>query len=262
MVAVPASGAGGARPRASIRTAVVWELLRDIVADADAATADATGGGPLRVLDVGGGSGGFAVPLAQLGCEVVVVDPSPDSLAALERRAAEADAAAHVRGVQGDVADLADIVEAASTDLVLCHSVLEVVDDPVAALAAVERVLRPGGLVSILVANRVAAVAARVAAGRLGEARRMIDHASGTAGEGDPLRQRYTIDELKVMVSAAGLVPGAAHAIRVFTDLVPPALLDGDAQATTDLLQLEQAASIRPDYLAVASQLHLLATSR
>src|SRR3712207_7602612 len=45
------------------------------------------GGTPLRVLDVGGGSGMFAVPLARLGHDVTVVDPSADALATLRRRA-------------------------------------------------------------------------------------------------------------------------------------------------------------------------------
>src|SRR5437764_12431059 len=113
-----------ARTRTGVRTAVVWDYLT--------ATLDELGqaGTTLRVLDAGGGTGGFAVPLAELGHHVTVVDPSPDSLAALDRRAAESGTSGQVQAVQGDVAGLADVVEAGSVDLVLCHSVLEVVDDP------------------------------------------------------------------------------------------------------------------------------------
>src|SRR2546421_427718 len=82
---------------------------------------------------------------------------------------------------------------------VLCHSVLEVVEDPAIALAAVAQVLRAGGMASILAANRVAAVVARVAAGRLAEARRLLDDPSGWAGEGDPLARRFTVDELSAL---------------------------------------------------------------
>jgi len=45
---------------------------------------------PPAVLDVGGGSGTRAVPLAARGCTVTVVDTSIDALAMLRRRAAEA----------------------------------------------------------------------------------------------------------------------------------------------------------------------------
>src|SRR5438270_11213666 len=109
----------GARPRTTVRTAVVWDVLREALARIDA------GDEPGRVVDAGGGSGGFAVPLAELGHHVTVVDPSPDSLAALERRAAETGTGTRIRALQGDVAGLLDTVGPASADLVLCHSVLE-----------------------------------------------------------------------------------------------------------------------------------------
>ncbi|MDQ1748378.1 MAG: hypothetical protein QOD07_2641 [Frankiaceae bacterium] len=244
----------GTRPRTSVRTAAVWEALREALDEL------AQPGRPVRIVDAGGGSGGFAVPLAELGHDVVVVDPSPDSLAALERRAAEAGTEARVRAVQGDAAGLLEVVEAGWADLVLCHSVLEVVDDPAEALGAVAAVLRPGGLASILVANRVAAVLARVAAGRLGEAARILDDPGGTSGETDPLARRFGLDELSAAVVGVGLQPRLAHGVRVFADLVPPALVDGDPDAERELLALEHAASRRPDYLAVATQLHLLAS--
>src|SRR4051794_18147563 len=135
-----------ARPRTTVRTAVVWDVLREALGRFDGGAGSGTT--PLRVVDAGGGSGGFAVPLAELGHDVTVVDPSPDSLAALERRAAETGTAARITAVQGDVAGLAEVVPAASVDLVLCHSVLELVDDPVAALQAVAHALRPGGVAS------------------------------------------------------------------------------------------------------------------
>jgi len=62
----------------------VWDALRAVLA----ARADA-GSSTLDVVDVGGGTGGFAVPLAELGHRVTVVDPSPDALDSFERRAGE-----------------------------------------------------------------------------------------------------------------------------------------------------------------------------
>lgn len=232
----------------------MWEVLRGALDELRPEPS-----GAIRIVDAGGGSGGFAVPLAELGHHVVVVDPSPDSLAALERRAAEAGAAARVRAVQGDAAGLLDVVEPGWADLVLCHSVLEFVDDPGDALAAVAEVVRPGGLVSFLVANRVAAVVARVAAGRLGEARRLLDDPAGATGESDSLARRFSLDELSAAVVGVGLEPRLAHGVRVFADVVPAALVDGDPEAERELLALEHAAAQRADFLPVATQLHLLA---
>ena len=88
------------------------------------------------VLDVGGGSGAWAVPLARLGCAVTVVDHSPNALAALQRRAREAGVDELVSAVQGDVDALAEVVPVGGADLVLGHGLLEVVDDAAAAVAA------------------------------------------------------------------------------------------------------------------------------
>jgi SAM-dependent methyltransferase len=243
----------GARPRTTVRTAVVWDALQDALGRLGSP------GESLRVVDAGGGTGGFAVLLAELGHDVTVVDPSPDSLAALDRRAAETATADRVHAVQGDAAGLLDIVAAGSVDLVVCHSVLELVDDPAVALRTVAAALRPGGIASILAANRVAAVVARVAAGRLTDAQRLLDDPAGGAGEGDPLVRRFGVTELHDLVAAAGLRPHSTHGVRVFADVVPPALVDGDPHAAQTLLALEHAAADRPEFLAVAAQLHVLA---
>ena len=63
-------------------------------------------------VDIGGGTGGFAVRVAELGHQVTVVDPSPDALATLGRRADETGVADRVTGRQGDLADLDDLVPA------------------------------------------------------------------------------------------------------------------------------------------------------
>lgn len=242
-----------ANSRTAARTAVVWDLLRGALADL-AATTDS-----LRVLDIGGGTGGFAVPLAELGHTVTVVDPSPDSLAALERRAAETATGHLVTGVQGDAADVESLVGPDAVDAVLCHSVLEVVDDPGESLRAIAGVLRPGGIASVLSANRAGATIARVAAGRISEARELIESNDGTAGGSDPLRRRFSLSELQDLISAAGLAPQAAHGVRIFADAAPQQLLELDPHALEDLIALERAAADDPAYLAVAISLHVLA---
>jgi S-adenosylmethionine-dependent methyltransferase len=242
-----------ARPRSAVRTAVVWEILRDALAEL-AATVDV-----VQVLDIGGGTGGFAVPLAELGYAVTVVDPSPDALAALERRAAETGTEALVRGIQGDASGVVELLGSDSVDAVLCHSVLEVVDDPGEALVAIAAVMRPGGIASVLAANRVAAVVARVAAGRLAEARQLLADPHGTVGGSDPLLRRFTMSELEELIAAAGLRPRASHGVRVFADITPAALLDIDPRAVADLVALERAAADDPTYAAIATGLHVLA---
>jgi len=54
------------------------------------------------------------------------------------------------------------------------------------------------------------------------------------------------------------LRPGQAHGLRIFTGLVPGALLDGDAGAADALRALEEAAATTPPLRDIAAQLHLL----
>lgn len=235
------------------RTAVLWEVLRTAF--------EAFPGPPseVSILDVGGGTGGFAVPLAELGYSITVVDPSPDSLAALERRAAEAGVGDRITARQGDASDVGVLLGSASVVAVLCHSVLEVVDDPAVALRSLVDVLRPGGVVSVLVANRVAATLARVASGRLGEAREMLSSDAGTGGPGDPLRRRFTVEAIQTLVADAGLRALSVHGVRIFADSAPTALLEGDVAAAEELVALEHAVATDPSYLPVATSLHVLA---
>jgi ubiquinone/menaquinone biosynthesis C-methylase UbiE len=242
------------------RTAVVRDVLRAVVS---ALVAEA-GRARLDIVDAGGGTGGFAVPLAGLGHHVTVIDPSPDSLAAAQRRAAETEVP--LAAIQGDVADLAGVAGEESADLVLCHSVLEYVDSPADAMAAIAKVLRPGGAVSVLAASAVAAVIHRALAGRFDEARRLLSGissgssraATGTAESGATRVRRFTMAGAVGLIEEAGLRAGSAHGIPVFADLVPAMFADADPGAAEALLALEQAASAHPAFHDIATQFHIL----
>ncbi|MCT9084101.1 class I SAM-dependent methyltransferase [Streptomyces fulvoviolaceus] len=242
------------RPRASLRTAVVWEVLQDALDR----QVKATGRQVLDVLDTGGGSGNFAVPVARLGHQVTVVDPSPNALFALERRAAEADVADRVRGVQGDAHGLFDVVERGGYDVVLCHGVLEYVDDPAEGVRNVVAALRSEGVLSLLAAGLGGAVLARALAGHFKEARQALDDPNGRWGTGDPVPRRFTAEQLTELVEGAGLRVGAVHGVRIFADLVPGVLVDTEPGALDALLKLEAAAAELSAFHSVATQLHVL----
>ena len=242
--------------RSAARTAVVWHALREVL---ETQYADR----PAAVVDIGGGTGGLAVRVAELGPRGVVVDPRPAALATLSRRADESGVADLVTGRQGDLATLPDLVPDGSADVVLCHGVLEIVEDPAAALAALARVLRPGGTLSLLVNQRHAAVVTRAMAGHFTAARSLLetgstDSADGSAGAG----RRFTADEVTAALDAAGLDTEALQGVRVFVDLVPSSLVDLEPGAAQALVELERAVADRPEYLTLATQVHAVATRR
>lgn len=239
------------------RTAGVWDGIATCVRQLQ----DRAGRAQLDVLDLGGGTGGLAVALAARGHRVLVVDPSPDALAALERRAAEAGVGDHVRSVQGDAATLGELVGPAAADLVCCHEVLEYVEDPADAVAAVVRAVRPGGVVSLLAAQRSAAVVARALLGRFAEAAQVLDDRDGRWGATDPLPRRFDAAALVAMVEAVGLDVRHVQGVRLFSDLVPEALLEGEESraALTDLERRIGDGALGAQLVALATQLHVLA---
>jgi S-adenosylmethionine-dependent methyltransferase len=225
----------------------VWDVLCDVVSARMAETGRQT----LDIVDVGGGTGGLAVPFAALGHNVTVVDPSPDALAAAQRRAAEA--GARLIAVQGEAASLDSVVGTKAADLVICHNVLEYVESPADAMTAIAAVLRPSATVSVLASNAVAAVLHQALAGRFAEARQLLG-ADGRAGA----PRRFTLVELIALIEGAGLRPGQAYGLRIFSGLVPGALLDGDAGTADALRALEEAAAVTPPLRDIAAQLNVL----
>ena len=264
-----ALGDDGERRRGA-PSAQVSDALDEVLA----VRAAEVGRAALEVVDVGAGTGGFAVRLAKLGHHVTVVDPSPDALAAARWRAAELGVT--LTAVQGEASEIAGLVGDGAADLVVCHNVLEYVDSPAAAMAAIARVLRPGGTVSVLAANVVAAVLQRALAGRYEEARRLL-----TSNAGDPVvpvpppapaaaipapagpipasgmtdHRRFTLAGLTALIEGAGLRAGDAHGVRIFAGLLPGG--GADPAAADALRELEAAAAGYPALRDIAARLHI-----
>lgn len=108
---------------------------------------DAGVGAGMRVIDVGCGRGDVSVRLARLvgpRGHVLGVDRDPTALALAAARVRELDLA-HVEFVASDLAALA--LPAGAFDAAVGRRVLMYVPDPVGAVAALARALRPGGVV-------------------------------------------------------------------------------------------------------------------
>jgi len=176
------------------------------------------------------------------------------ALAAAQRRAAEIDV--RISAIQGEAAGLDSVVGEQAADLIICHSVLEYVDSPADALAAIARVLRPGGTVSVLASGVVAAVLHRALTGRFDEARALLERdRQGMPGEGP---RWFTLPGLTALIEGAGLTPGAALGAEIFGGLVPSVLVDAEPGAAESLRALEAAAATYPALRDVAAKLHVL----
>ncbi|MDQ2796156.1 MAG: methyltransferase domain-containing protein [Actinomycetota bacterium] len=240
--------------RGSGRLAQVSSLLTE------ALTTVAVPGRSTRILDCGGGSGAYAVPLALAGADVTVLDISADALATLRRRADEAGVSAAVHAVAGDVEALPELIangqltgfaegSAAQFDVVLAHGILDAVDGVELTFATMAASVRPGGLLSVLVGNPVASVLSRALAGEpalaLDELRRLDD--PGHVGP----------DAVGRLAERSGLRVEAQHGIGVFSDLVTGWV--GDSPGGREALaSLDAEAAARSPFAEIAGRVHLL----
>ncbi|MEU6130759.1 class I SAM-dependent methyltransferase [Saccharopolyspora sp. NPDC047091] len=106
---------------------------------------------PLRVLDVGTGTGFLSTLLAELGHEVTAVDPSPAMLGYAREEARRR--GVEVRFAECGGHDVREVAGDGGFDLVSARYVLWTLPEPVRALRAWRQVLNPGG--ALLLADGV-----------------------------------------------------------------------------------------------------------
>jgi S-adenosylmethionine-dependent methyltransferase len=210
---------------------------------------DALPAAPATVVDAGGGTGQLAVALARRGYRVTVVDTSAAMLATCAQRAAdEGEVAERVATVQGDAADLPDLLGEGGQDAAVCHDLLTRVEDRAALLAALAGVLAEGGVLSLGFANRdwLALRAAR--RGDHATALRLVEG-------GDAM----TLAEAEAELDKAGFELVTASGVGVFADAGDDDLDKGELAA---LVELERLVAGREPYRSGARTLHLVARRR
>lgn len=208
-----------------------------------------------RVVDLGGGTGTFASVLADLGYTMTVLDPSPDALASLQRRsedrlrmAGQSSGTSQIHGLQGDASELVSLLGARSVDAVVCHRVLEMVEDPAAVLRGMAEVLRPGGVISLVLAQPRSVVLSQALNGQAGLALQTWQ---------DPAR--LDLDQAVGWVVAAGFRITSTDGVGTISGQVAEAMVESDAGFYADLLALERGVSQDPAFRALAPAVHLFA---
>ena len=113
---------------------------------------------PARIVDIGGGAGHQAIPLARKGYEVTILDPSRTMLREARRSLAseEESVRQRVRLIEGAGERAREVLDKESFDAVLCHGVLPYLDDPYPLIRILASAARPGAVVSVLAKNAAA----------------------------------------------------------------------------------------------------------
>ncbi len=216
----------------------------------------------LRALDLGCGTGAAAVRLARLGIDITLLDSAPAMLDIAKRAAREAGVNGKIALKHGDAAQVANLFPGGSFDIVLCHNILEYVDDPSAVLSAAGLVMRCDstgiGVLSILVRNRAGEVLkAGIEAGDLGAAESNLTAVWGHESLFGGRVRLFTLDSLQVMAKGASLAVAAERGVRVISDYLPPQV--SRREEYERIFELERKLGSRPEFAAVARYIQIIA---
>jgi len=215
----------------------------------------------LHALDLGSGTGAIAVRLARLGLHVTLLDPSPPMLDFANHAAQEAGVTERITLKVGDAAQLATLFDTGAFDLVLCHNVLEFVDDPRSVLRSAARTLRDSsGIISALVRNQPGEVLkAALLNGDLAATERSLTAEWGDESLYGGKVRLFTAESLKAMLVGESFAVIAERGVRVLSDYLPPRISRQDEYER--IFELERKLGRRPEFAAIARYTHLLAHS-
>jgi S-adenosylmethionine-dependent methyltransferase len=250
-------GAGAAQyaayletPEGRLRLDLAFANLQDFFPQAAARS--------LRALDIGGGTGDIAVRLAQLGFDVTLLDASLPMLEFAKRAAQKAGVTERVALKHGDAAQLGNSFQA-SFDVILCHNILEYVDDPCAVLRSAARALRdPSSIISVLVRNQAGEVLkAAIQGGDLAASEHNLTAQWGHESLYGGRVRLFTAEGLQGMLLESSLAVTAERGVRVISDYLPPSVPRNLEYER--IFALERKLGRRPEFAAVARYRHCLA---
>lgn len=129
-----------------------WQVLKYKLAKANIEKHLHTGN--LQILDAGGGNGVDSLDFAKAGHCVHLVDYSKEMLGEALKIASSVKAEDKITTYQADIRELSSLFPDTKFDLILCHNVLQYVEDVSALVKTLVDLLKPDGLISLISINR------------------------------------------------------------------------------------------------------------
>ena len=199
------------------------------------------------ILDFGSGEGVTATHFAKDN-QVVAVEPSDEMLS-------ERWQDYEYTQIQGDIDSLSRF-EDNTFDMIICHNVLEYIDDKEKVVNELHRVLKPGGMISIVKHNRAGRVMQMaVLLDDMDKAHALLDGHDSSASKFGAIR--YYEDE-DITKWNAGLKQVDCYGMRTFWDLQQNQEKHDTEEWQDKMMQLDMRVSQIDEYRNIAFFHHLL----
>lgn len=217
-----------------------------------------------RILDAGGGTGRWAVPLARMGYQVTLTDISAGMLDVARRKLEVEGLLERVTIRRMDICDMQELPDG-HFDLAMAEGdPLSYCGDPDRAVAELARVTRPGGHVIASVDSRIQAIGAMVEQ-RWDLAERILSSGATWWRGDDPALafpiHAFTVGELQALFEKHGLRVVRVLGKPVFFQRLSPEVQQRvleDEQALARLLDLEMRYADDPGWAGSARHFEMV----
>lgn len=207
------------------------------------------------ILDAGGGQGQFSLRLAQAGHKVVICDISAEMLKLAQEQVEVLGVADRVQLVHCAIQDLPQYCPEVLSqfDLVICHAVMEWMQEPHSLLPCLLRYLKPQGHLSLTFYNRHSLIYKNLL--RTNFKKIINKDYGGSRGSLTPINPLEP-EQVLVWVADSGLGVLAHSGIRVFHDYIFNE--EHREREPETLIALELEFSQQEPYRSLGRYIHLL----
>jgi S-adenosylmethionine-dependent methyltransferase len=193
--------------------------------------------GPAQILDAAGGNGLNTDWLLRHGHSVTLFDLDPEMLSEGKDRLTRVNLAARCSFVQGNIEEIDRFFLPNSFNLIVCHHILEYLNDPLRTLQSLLKVAAPAGELSLVTLNPVSEVLrAMIFQNNANLARaKLEDYSFDAKWFGNA--KLFTYEQIVIWCKESGWSVQDFRAIRVLADYIPDNQYDDERKHNVFLLE-------------------------